>query len=407
MQRAGWLAWAFALSTVGCSASGNDKGTALDPIGGGNGGGDSDAGAGGGGGGGNGGNGAGNNGQSGSGNGASNGDEFCESVTVRAEKTIPDLMIVLDKSASMVWVGCDQADAQTANALGCPNADPPYDQAFDRWEPSVSAIKTITASLEDRVQFGLMVFPMPDIPNPILPGVLAPTTCQPGEVLVAPALNNAGQIATELDAEVPDGTSTPIAGTLRAAHDFLGSGIAAPDEVVPPKFVLLVTDGFPNCSVDNQPAALIGSPSLQQCQMDAYNEVTSLQQDNIKTYVIGYDTRTTPELATILDELARRGGTGDTAHRPVEDEASLLAAIDAIAGEVASCTYQLEKAPGDPTYVRVTLDGMDLKLGDPDGWELSDDATINLRGSACDTIQDITTKHKLDINVECDPVFIQ
>lgn len=405
MHRTFYLSLALALNSFGCSASDTKTGTSIDPITGGNGGAEADAGGGGSATGGDNGtdpglNGGATGGDSGGDNG---GDEFCETVTVRAQKTIPDLMIVLDKSGSMLWVGCDEAP----DASICPNPDPPYDKPFDRWAPSVSAIKTITTSLEDRVKFGLMVFPAPDLPSTILPGLLPGTPCQPGTVLTRPALNTAAQIASELDAETPDGSSTPIAGTLRSAHDFLGTGIAGPDQDVAPKFVLLVTDGGPNCSTSAQPAAVLGTPSIEDCQNDAYNEMQSLSDDNIKTYVIGYDTRNVAELATILDELARRGGTGDTQHRAVEDEQSLLGAIEAIAGEVASCTYQLDKAPGNPKYVRVTLDGVDLVLGDPDGWELTDERTINLSGSACNTIQDNNVKHQLDINVECDPVIIQ
>ena len=122
--------------------------------------------------------------------------------------------------------------------------------------------------------------------------------------------------------------------------------------------------------------------------------------------MIGFDTRSTADFAVVLDEMARRGGTGDTQHREVTDENSLLEAISAIAGEITTCTYQLDKAPPDVKKVRVTLDGKDRKNG-AEGWELTGEKTIELRGAACTEIQNAEKEHTLAINVECEDVIIQ
>ncbi len=369
----------------------------FDPIVGG------DAGAGASGGMGNGGTNAGGGG-SGSGNTglASNGDTACETRAVKADKVIPDMLIVLDKSGSMVWPGCTAA-GNPAGA-GCKNGvstTTPYQMPFDRWAPSVAALKTTTAALDSRVRFGLMIFPSDPIPATLIPFMLE-QSCQPGMVFETPALHMGPEIAMALDSETADGDSTPIPGTLKAAHQALGTGLVGPDETPKPKYVLLVTDGAPNCTVDAQPAF-----SADQANMDSYAEVDALTQDGIRTYVIGYDTRKSADLAVVLDEMARRGGTGAKAHQEVTDENSLLSAISAIAGEITTCTYKLDMPVPDLKKVSVILDGVPQKNG-TDGWELGPDMrTIELRGKACDTIQNAEIVHGLKISVECRDVIIQ
>ena len=205
---------------------------------------------------------------------------------------------------------------------------------------------------------------------------------------------------------MPDGTSTPIPGALKGAHTALGTAIVGPDKSPTPKYVLLVTDGGPNCTIDAMSANLLSPPSFfTQCQMQSYTEMDSLTKDGIKSYVIGYDSASTPDLVPILDELAKRGGTGETTHRLVTDENSLTSAIEAIAGQLTTCTFQLDQAPPDVNKIRVTVDGIDRANGD--GWELIGDRTIELRGKACSDLQDISVQHTLSINVECKDVMIQ
>jgi len=400
MERRLWLGVAIALGSVACSADAGGASNVMnqDPAMG------TDADGGATGGMSNGPAGANTGGPGGANTGSSTTgglDNTCEKREVKADKIIPDMLIVLDKSGSMVWTGCDDpANQQLAPCTAAGGPPAPYDRAFDRWAPSVAALKTTTAALEERVRFGLMIFPSDPIPAalPFLP----PTGCQPGTVFEVPALRTASDIAMALDSESADGDSTPIPGTLKAAHEALGSGLAGPDQAPKPKYVLLVTDGVPNCMVDAQPAF-----TAEAANMDTYAEVDSLTQDGIKTYVIGYDTRSTADLAVVLDEMARRGGTGATAHQEVTDENSLLDAITAIAGDITTCTYKLDMPVPDVKKVSVILDGKPQKNGE-DGWVLGMDMkTIELRGKACDTLQNAEVVHGLDISVECRDVVVQ
>jgi hypothetical protein len=134
-----------------------------------------------------------------------------------------------------------------------------------------------------------------------------------------------------------------------------------------------------------------------------------MQKDGIKTYVLGYDTQSDPTLKAALDQMAQAGGTGDKAHRPIEDEASLTQEFRRIIGGAASCEFALNPPPSDPNYVLVQLDGAKLNLNAADGFSLSaDHKRLTVLGSACTKLQSQTEKHTLSIKVECErqtPLF--
>lgn len=323
--------------------------------------------------------------------GATDGDasEVCVPGLVNAMRSTSEVMILLDKSASMRWDGC--AAAGNPPQVGCPNAPmPPYDQPFDRWAPSVAAVKAATASWDDRLRFGLMIFP-----GDPLPGAAPPITvigCQPGEVAIEPALHTAASVATELDAEVADGDSTPIPGTLRAAHDLFSSKTPSGG-----RYVILITDGAPNCTSDAVTAAM-----PEAAFTDSYAEVDALTADGIATYVIGYDTHYTADAVTVMDEMAKRGGTDQKTHREATSQSSLETALEAVFAQVSECSFDLEFAVTQPAKLSVLVDGKARAQAGDDGWQLKGDRTLELRGQACADLQDSKVPDPLEVRVECE-----
>lgn len=292
------------------------------------------------------------------------GPEVCESLAIRAEPVAPDMLIVLDRSLSMTGTG----------KSGLP-----------RWPASVSGLKSVTTQLDQAMRFGLMVFPGNST-----------EFCAKGEMRVELDFDRAPPIAQALDATSPAG-GTPTADSLRLAREVLNRDRNIPDAVQRSKYVLLVTDGAPTCKVDAANGITSGPD-----EANTYAAVGELAQDKIKTYVVGYDTRDSQHEAS-LDEMARRGATGDTVHRAVEDEAGLIAELERITATAVSCSYVLENAPGDPRFVRVAIDGQSYPLGS--AWELADATTVSLLGPACDVLRD-GKAHALEITVECEPVEI-
>lgn len=319
--------------------------------------------------------------------------EVCEVGRLVADPVVPEMMIVLDRSGSMGRDG--------------------------RWRPSVNAVKSITRQFDQRIDFGLTMFPDPaaepapppdpiaaceNAPDPLLcllDMAVAPGggggSCSPGTVQVPVMGQSATEIGNQLDATGPNG-GTPTSETLQNLVGQYAQVISDPDMPPPPKYVLLVTDGQPTCPAGNGQNTTPADVNASNAAVDALAAV------GVKTYVIGYDTSGpgNQQLAQVLDGFAQRGATGDQQHRPVEDEASLLAEFERITGAIASCNFTLDMAPDRPENVLVLLDGVQLNLGDPNGWLLND-RTVEVVGQACQTLQSEGV-HTLDVTVQCAPV---
>ncbi len=307
--------------------------------------------------------------------GTTTGGDVCEEQMISNQRVPPDMLIVLDKSGSM-------------GPLGNP-------QGIDRWSGSVEALEAITAELEADIKFGLMTYPAAGV-SPI-PGFPLPATCGIGMLDVPIGPNNAGAIANALGAMMPNG-GTPTAGTLEAAKEVIDTTVS-PDTVVGAKFVLLVTDGAPNCR-DGE----LGSINDPQAVTDSVNAIEEMASLDVRTYVIGFQTAQDATLSAALDQMAVAGATGDTKHRPVENRDMLIAAFRDIAGKAVSCTFVLEKPVMNPEFIQVTMDGMQVNLNDPNGWVLSPDGKqIMLQGTACQSIQG-AGQHSVNVKVKCEPV---
>lgn len=312
----------------------------------------------------------------------------CEIIRANADPQVPDMMIVLDRSGSMT--------------------------EGRRWQPSVSALKRVTQELQSQIAFGLAMFPAPPAdPSMVLGDAFACITapdpqmcldmldaqaCAPGGIVTPIAIDNAGPIGQILDQTVPAG-GTPTPETLQLLVDEFANQSVDPDALPPAKYILLVTDGQPTCPVGMGSMVTPDDVNASNAAMDA------LTGAGVKTYVIGYDTNTpgNEALAQVLDGFAQRGGTGDTMHRPVEDEASLLAVLQSIASELVSCTYVLDNAPSRADFVRVLLDGQQINLDDPNGWTLVGDRTVEVQGAACDQLRS-TGAHSIEVTVQCSVV---
>lgn len=347
-------------------------------------------------------NGASGNGSNGTANGGSTGmgtggntDGNCQEFTVRNEQVAPDILIVLDRSGSM-------------------NPDS-NDTGTDRWTGSKNAIIASTAQYDDTIRFGLMAFPDDG-------------SCGSDEVAVEIKSMAAADIEGALSSMDANG-STPTPGAIKRAHEVIGSSVAGPDEVAKPKVVLLVTDGAPTCDASGgiggggfgnlppecQGAGLFsqacqdalamqaGNPALVQSVVD---EIALMAGEGTRTFVIGFQTAGT-SFAGNLDEMAAAGGTSMDKHTSVSSEAELNTVLDTLIGKAVSCTFVLDEAPPDPSYVLVTVDGQQINYNQPDGWTLSADGKkVQIQGAPCETLQSGDGQHTLNVEVKCEVVPI-
>lgn len=324
--------------------------------------------------------------------------DACEKLQLPAHPNSPDILIVLDRSGSMIGL------AGGAN----------------RWDPSISALKKLTASLTETVAFGLMLFPAPSggagganmgvaIAGTILDGLGIPipglssgggadaASCAAGALEVPVDINSAGKIASVLDSmsSRPDIGSTPTTVTLQAAQAALDTGTCG-DCPVTPKYVLLVTDGQPTCGGG-------GATVTAQADLDAVNSaLDGLTAAGIKTFVIGYDTASDPATAAAMDGFAMHGGTDH--QYPVENEQTLVDELTAIAGSLVPCEFELTGVITDPNFVRVEIDGKTYVYGTDwtiDGMKI----ILDPMGGACPKLRDAKL-HNLRITRECEPVLV-
>jgi hypothetical protein len=334
--------------------------------------------------------------------------EGCGRGTFTTGSLTPNMLIVLDRSGSMkpvippadlrcdgdldlvtlsrCWaanVDCsDAVDALTVNCGGSTMRP-----SIDRWTPSVNALKALTSKFEQDVAFGLATFPA------------RAGRCGPGDFRVPVGLQTSAMIGSVLDDTKPLG-GTPTGETLTAALRYFQEKSVGADQVSPAQYVLLVTDGLPTCphgdGHDTDPASLRADKQLT---LDA---VDALSAAGIKTFVVGYDAQLDANLAQSLREFAQHGGTAD--YYPVQNEASLGDAFRKISEVVVSCTFDFKKPISDPALLRVTLDGVTLKLNDPNGWKL-EGQTITIEGAPCGTLQNERASHRVELALECEPII--
>jgi hypothetical protein len=274
----------------------------------------------------------------------------------------------------------------------------------NRWDPSVAGLKSITSMLQERVSFGLMTFP-----GGQTRGDRDTMTCDPGMSRVPVGRSNANAIAQALDGTQPGGR-TPTAKTLEAARNLIDTTRKTdPDSKIAPQYVLLVTDGAPNCGDPNAQGGGGGNGSFgagEPAQVDAsVAEIEAMTKAGIRTFVLGYDTQNDAQLKMALDRMAVAGGTGDKAHRPIEDQATLVDQFRKITEVALTCDFVLEAEVRDKKFVKVLLDGKQLNVDTANGWGLAGDKrTVTLKGDACSTIK--TEGHVFNVTVECAEVGI-
>ncbi len=207
-------------------------------------------------------------------------------------------------------------------------------------------------------------------------------------------------------------SDTPTGTALQGGYGYLET--FTPLTPLPPggqKVLVLITDGVPtdNCAQNG------GSYASNPCVMEAATELAKKgPQGPILTFVIGTgvfpSTNTGNYDPSFLGYLAQAGGTGPKGCNPAENsttsdlcyfnvdptagnatqtEQAFETAINAIRGQVLSCTFPLTTTglgTIDPTKVNVQVNGMTISQDPTNGWSYdnpSDPTEIILNGTAC------------------------
>jgi hypothetical protein len=301
--------------------------------------------------------------------------KVCGEAEFTIARTIPDVLIVLDRSNSM--------------AEGVPPL----------WDTCRNAIYDITSAMDSQIWFGLFTFPS-SLPTSACAGLNNQCTA-PNDVVVGVAQGTATAIKGALTNMATCG-GTPTAQTLLAAKQYLQAKLAPNGHA---KHILLATDGGPNCNPAlNALTCTCTAPSClfnpNNCLDDAqtYKVLDDLCAAGIKTYVIGMGAA--QALKNVLDQMAQHGCTGKP-YAPT-DPAAVKKAFQDIAGAVASCTFEVDCSKiQDSNLVNFYFDGKVVPRAPShkSGWDWTKpckgDAgkgTVEFFGPDCDAIKSSTVK---------------
>ncbi len=209
----------------------------------------------------------------------------------------------------------DDNDQSCGNACG----------TNSKWAHVAAAITNVVQATDAKVNWGIKFFPNNN----------GCDASQPPSVAIA--ATNATAVANSIAATLPTG-DTPTRDAVTNGAAYLQTLSDAN-----PKFLLLVTDGLPNCPVG---CASLSTPTSQCVQTDNPSEdqaaemaVTAAVGEGFKTFVVGVGNVTVAQ--STLNQLAIDGGeaqaSGATSYYAAADEAALEAALTSIVGKISGC----------------------------------------------------------------------
>jgi len=284
----------------------------------------------------------------------------------------PDVLIVLDRSASM------QQGNDGVNCTGetnCPGGQ-------NKWAQMVSAMKTFLPMADATVNWGLMFF-----------GSGGNQSCTVGTMAdVPPAAMNATRINTAIGGAQPQ-TSTPTTVAVQNASAYLRNTVKDTN----PKFILLATDGLPTCGQETCTAT-----TQKNCDdTAAIAAVKQAKTDGIPTFVIGIATKGadgTLNTMAVEGGYPRMGAADGKSYYPVASASELTAALDAIKSQVGTCFFGISAI--DPKTMKISgvnADGAPLNPGD---FTVVGTSGVKLEGQACQDYTDGKLKN-IEVQVMC------
>lgn len=238
-----------------------------------------------------------------------------QAVAVPCPDELPVLFVVQDKSNSM-WA------VPSASCSTCPR----------KWESSKVAVSSLATSFSNRFRFGLQMYPRD----------ATSFNCNTGTVR-SPVPADAAAIETAYETYYPGG-GTPTAASLLAARTYLDGLNLSNDE---PAYVLLITDGLPNCSASLNPqtcgemttgCASSGTCESKDCLDDQASAAAAaaLWAAGYKVYVVGFGSEVSADNdKRVLDAIARAGGSGQAL--VATDQNALIAALEQVAFDASTC----------------------------------------------------------------------
>ncbi|HLK41211.1 MAG TPA: vWA domain-containing protein [Polyangiaceae bacterium] len=298
-------------------------------------------------------------------------DGSCMGAEIVLNLNAPNLYFVLDHSTSM-------------NEMG-------------KWANMRTVVSDLMAQIGPGARFGTAMFPPPPGSDECGPGVEVMSVRQ------GDTQGNTANAFLAATASMPNG-GTPTAATLRALRPKLAA-------LGPGTFVILATDGGPNCNdslscqvgsctlnIDGATGCTQGGP--RNCCATPPNPnglgcldgtataeaAAELDTAGVQTFVMGIPG--SAPYSTVLDEVAVAGGTARSTEPlyfrvDTPDTGALSVALAQIAMQTgAGCTFSLKSPAMHPDGAQVSVGGAGVAPGGQDGWSLAG-STLTLGGASC------------------------
>lgn len=264
-----------------------------------------------------------------------------------------------------------------------------------RWRVMRDALASAFDTLDARVRVGAKFYP--DIIDIALPPPEVACRSSAGIDIPISASAEAAIIAEFDIAEPLGGTPTAVAiaessAALRAADS-------------PRRFIVLATDGGPNCNSGPtiDPLTCICTSQPDDCRAPDFGVFACLDDTRtidtirmtaragIPVFVVGIEDLSRPDLADVLDAMAVAGGRprmvpGERSFYSVRSAAELRDALDTITGTISRCAFVSPSVPVDESTFFVEIDGERIPR---DGWDWVDRARgeLELGPAACELAQ--------------------
>ncbi len=351
---------------------------------------------------------------------------------VISRKKKPNIMLLVDKSGSMM----DPVDATLAacGSCGACNGCPACpSNCPTRLVDMKSAMQTFLGQYGTTARFGLSVFPG---------GTSSADPCKTGHVVQEVTASNdvdselqgsASQINDSIQQLGRTGGLPVVGGTPTAASLSQLSSNPALQEDDRDNFVLLLTDGLPNCNsnLDGTKCTCVTGETTcdkRNCLDDTavVQAISGLASQDIRTIVVGFgaDTAASGGLGA-LNAMAQAGGfarscqtnqdcgSGDTCDTATstcgkkffpaanaEDLAAELIKIQNKIGDVNPCEFLLSASPTDVSFLAVYVDGQRLTAG-PSTWsyDSSGQPTVTFSGDTCTRLMNASESAPVDVEI--------
>jgi hypothetical protein len=287
----------------------------------------------------------------------------CGQTSVSVMPVPPDILIVQDKSLSMSMDPSGGNCAPTAPA-GC-----------SKWSQVSAAMDTVVMATQGAVNWGLIFFASDN---------MCGVNTTPS---VSIAANNYPAVSQAYAGNQPS-SYTPTQAAVNAAAAYMKT-LTDPN----PKYLLLATDGIPNCIAGDRTFMMDDSPGATTAVMNA-------AAAGFPTFVVGIgDTKgdATLNMFAMAGGEPQTGSADGNLFYEVNSTSDLVTALTKIVGQATSCTFPLTGVSGNLDKVAVSAkdaagNAIEIMQDPVNGWSYTDatKTAIILNGDACNNLKSVT-----------------